>query len=503
MASSQFYFDNRNGNHFAPFSNNNLEKQSETELINQFQKLVLENTSVIDFNKHSYNPQDLPQFNFMKNSINDETQDQHSITTIPGNYNFPPTVQTTQNSNPFSIDNNNQHSTTEKIQFPQNSNSILSGKSPQNYVPNSSYVDAISPTLSYNFTPSSEYSSPLSGNFFQSSSTSTSITPTFVFDNEIKNIEPPSPITDIRSNYGLQTYNSTQKVIPEQFNFSSFNNSNNSNSSLFEPPKQSLLPPTPLFPLKGFPKSMSEIKIETDNSLNHQLYNTEHHNIDQHQQIIDSKYSPLDPEFEYEDDIIETEYCEQKYSCVNNNFSKQTGRNLDKDLVPFGFSDDINKKTNEIFHLIGCPVNRKTKRKLLIYGCVYFAHKENDIDFIPEKLATKIGIDFKMESKAISMIRKRGYTKKFEDKNPLYYLNYFLNNSALCTLKRDELYRILQLIEPIAKSNFLPQEIAMGVIDYFLTIKSLSLNMHDPINNTSVNFKKISEIKEQIAIIDI
>jgi len=264
----------------------------------------------------------------------------------------------------------------------------------------------------------------------------------------------------------------------------------NKSRNLLEPPKEELLPPVPLFPLKGFSRQEKKFDFK---SFDTKAFEGKTFDF--------SSFEPLDPKYELSD-VDEIEYCEQKYTSQGTFTEKQSGKSLIASLMQYRFPEDIVVKANNIFISIGRPTKRKMKRKFLIYGCVYFAYRENNIDFTPEDLANTIGIDLKFEHKSLSMIRKRGYIEKTQDKTPRSFLDYFLNSSAIATLDRTEIYKLLSLVLSHPEKKYMPQEIALGVINYFLMIKTITLNGTDPIMNYHVNSKKTAEIVDLLAKLD-
>jgi len=301
------------------------------------------------------------------------------------------------------------------------------------------------------------------------------------------NPQQNNPVSPINSNFN--TNSNTNTKIPDR-------------SSLFLPPKYHIAPPTPLFPVgktsTNGPNYSLMSNYNPNTSYNTSSYNSSYNNNSTRE------YKPLDSDDEL-DDVNDLEFCEQQYNINVVHCNKVTihNRNLNKDLIKYGYSDDINRKANEIFIAIGCPTRRKSKRLLLLYGCLYFAHKENNADFTPESLANKIGINVKLEGQAISMIRKAGYTKTFEDKGSFDYMICFLNSSSLGALFRNEIYELYEKVDPIIGKSYMPQEIAMGVIKYFIMVKKINLLSSDPIYNTEVNSKKVTEIIDKIVKIDV
>ncbi len=199
-----------------------------------------------------------------------------------------------------------------------------------------------------------------------------------------------------------------------------------------------------------------------------------------------------------ESELEEIDFSEQQYMDPSV-FAHKNCNTLDKDLQGLDISDEIKNVANEIFVEIGKPVYRKGNRKLLIYACLSAAFQRLKLNFTPEMLASIVDIEKKYIPRAAQILFKRGYKEHLKDKTAEEFIHFFLNNSHLNAIDRQPILQILRNIEGRIQMNTYPQEIALGLLNYYFQINGVYLDQNDFIAvSTASLYKKIEEVKIHI-----
>ena len=150
------------------------------------------------------------------------------------------------------------------------------------------------------------------------------------------------------------------------------------------------------------------------------------------------------------------------------------------DMKNIPFPEEIKKKANAIFLEMKIPTKKKGKRKQLIYHCITSAYKEFEIPFIPNLVATHVGISIRDASKSRSLYSRviTGYNVRGKRFDPIDYIPVLYGYMGIKEGHEETLKLITNII--IKKDsrilNSTPHIITAGIILYFFEIIGMEYN---------------------------
>lgn len=150
---------------------------------------------------------------------------------------------------------------------------------------------------------------------------------------------------------------------------------------------------------------------------------------------------------------------------------------VDLDKIPIG--DEVKAQAEAIFKQLGVGTRRGSKRKMLLFYCIYCAYKTLDILEDAKTVAELVGIAPSDASKAISMFSGGiTYQPPTTYRTPIDFIyKYYLEAG----ISQDSLPALIDLGEQILERDSklyeaYPQVVAAGIILYYLTINGVKVN---------------------------
>lgn len=178
------------------------------------------------------------------------------------------------------------------------------------------------------------------------------------------------------------------------------------------------------------------------------------------------------------------------------------------DLKNFDFSDDIKKKANYIYNQMTPITKRSKNRKLLLFFCIYNAHKELRINVIPADIGKKFGLTQGDLRKANSMFSK--LQTGYEPIQNEITINDFIQDYCE-KLNLDNLDEIIQFSDNVLKNNkelelTCPQTLAASMLKYYMVSNDIEFNDKTLLSiitnrsNTTIDtiYKKIAQSDNNI-----
>ncbi len=177
------------------------------------------------------------------------------------------------------------------------------------------------------------------------------------------------------------------------------------------------------------------------------------------------------------------------------------------DLANFPFSDDIKHRADVIYNAMGSPTKRIKSRQMLLFFCVYSAHKELGISADPIKLGKYFGLTPGEVQKTNSMFSplQTGYRVQDKFYSPLELVPDICRDIGI---SEETILDILASSKETLERNpqlyqSSPQTIAAGLVSYYITTRGIQIaNRDDIVRATGRSIVTISSTRDRIALLD-
>jgi hypothetical protein len=157
----------------------------------------------------------------------------------------------------------------------------------------------------------------------------------------------------------------------------------------------------------------------------------------------------------------------------NHSIPRQSERSISKELDNISLPDDVKSEADRIYQKLEKGTRRGSRRKQLVFFCVYRAYQNLNHRKDPHEIARLIGIPNGDITKAISTYSDRSVnTQKVTQFSPIEFIPQFCEALNLSSECQDNIVMFARSM--IAKDADLldrtPRAVAVGLIMYYLTI---------------------------------
>jgi transcription initiation factor TFIIIB Brf1 subunit/transcription initiation factor TFIIB len=186
-------------------------------------------------------------------------------------------------------------------------------------------------------------------------------------------------------------------------------------------------------------------------------------------------------------------------------------RSILTDMEGIPLTDDIKNKAESIYkNMTSSGVNRKRKRKYVVFYCLYEAHRELHLTVDPRALAQSIGLSKGDVTKAVSMCSpmQTGYRPVAETTSPLQVIPILCEKFSI---SQDALRSIIDTGTRVLSNDSggddrlmesSPLAVAAGIIKYHFDINGVPIKGKEFASTVSFSEATINQMVKRISLVD-